>query len=155
MTQTLLPFARTVEQPGIDEAFNLKTHNGIITVQSTTGQHRTFRIRTKSGKAKFAPGKRIVELLTGPDNTSDYRGFAFVNEDRQGNAYIALWTNAKENDGKFYAGVKDILENPGKWKDKGFEFMVEGRCRKCNHVLTVPESIRSGIGPKCARGGRD
>ena len=85
----------------------------------------------------------------------DYQGFGFVNEDRQGNAYVALWTSAKTSNGHFYAGVKDILENPRKWKGKGFQFMIEGRCRKCNHTLTVPESIKSGIGPKCARGGRD
>jgi len=151
--QTILP--GFTEQPGINDAFSIKTHNGLITVKSTTGQHRTFRIRTKNNNAKFAPGKRIVELLTGPDNTSDYRGFAFINEDRLGVAYIALWGKQKESDGKFYAGVKDILENPGKWKERGFEFLVEGRCRKCNRVLTVPESIQSGIGPKCAKGGRD
>ena len=151
--QTLLP-GFTTEQPGIDDAFSIKTHNGLITVQSTTGQHRTFRIRTKKPTAHFAPGKRVVELLIGPDNTRDYQGFGFINEDRQGNAYVALWTSAKENNGTFYRGVKDILENPGKWKGRGFQFMVEGRCRKCNHVLTYPESITLGLGPECARKAR-
>lgn len=30
------------------------------------------------------------------------------------------------------------------------EFWHEGRCGRCNRLLTVPESITRGIGPECA-----
>ena len=55
------------------------TFNGIYTVTNKeTGEHRTFAVRTQKEDAKFAPGERIVALLTGPNNEDDYTGFGFV-----------------------------------------------------------------------------
>ena len=50
--------------------------NGEITLTNReTGEHRTFRIRTNKEDARFAPGERVIALLTGPDNTTSYTGF--------------------------------------------------------------------------------
>lgn len=125
--------------------FDTSTHNGCITITNpVTGQHRTFRIRTQKDAANFCPGKRIVSILEGPDNESDYRGFGFVKDDGR----IILWRKKRTS---FFEKVARMLEDPKWFMARGIEYDIEGRCRKCNRKLTVSESIRSGIGPTCAK----
>lgn len=125
------------------------THNGKFTVKSTrTGEHRTFRIRTMDKKSSFAPGKRVLDLLSGPDNENDYVGFAFVDD-----FGIHLWSKKRTEQ---YAALATMLEHLQKHEDAGrVEVYAETTCRCCNRTLTTPESVRTGIGPKCARGDRD
>jgi hypothetical protein len=41
------------------------------------------------------------------------------------------------------------------WKNQelpgGYKIHHEGRCGKCGRLLTVPESVETGIGPECAK----
>jgi hypothetical protein len=126
-----------------------KIHNGFYTLLSRhTGEHRTFRIHTQPNDSEFAPGQRILGLLTGPDNDSDYTGFAFVDE-----LGIHVWKSKRGGDGLFekYAEMIWSLELDGghsKWA-KNYQVMLDGRCVRCNRHLTSPESVRSGIGPIC------
>lgn len=122
---------------------NVLTHNGIFTITSTkTGDHRTFKIRTQPLDSNFAPGKRVLYLLTGPNNTQDYKGFAFVDDNG-----IHLWK--KSQTPQYQAFVRMLLNLT--------QFEAEGKCtvqaattcRVCNRTLTTPESIESGIGPIC------
>ncbi len=132
-------------------AFNLATHNGEITVHNrVTGAHRTFRVATQPKDSTFAPGKRIVSLLVGPDNTSDYQAFGFV--DRFGEVYC--WNKFKGTGGKRsdFERFAAILSNPAGFAARGLEFSFSGRCRVCNRPLTRPDSIARGTGPTC--GGR-
>jgi hypothetical protein len=122
--------------------FKLSTHNGKVTVVSPSGEWRTFQIRTQK-PGQWCEGKRIVALLSGPDNTSDYEPFGFVNAQGQ----IVVW---KKKRGGVFDTYANMLTAPSKWIAKGVEYMVEGHCRRCNRVLTVPSSIQSGIGPVCA-----
>lgn len=129
-----------------------KVFNGHYTIKSSkTGDHRTFKIHTQSEKAEFAPGKRIVSLLTGSENDSDesYTGFAFIDD-----LGIHIWAK-KQGEGLWekYAEMLwslalDSALSP--WAAKGFTVMGEGRCLRCNRLLTTPESVRNGIGPICA-----
>lgn len=130
-----------------------KVFNGHYTIQSAkTGDHRTFKIHTQGDKAEFAPGKRIVSLLTGSENDSDssYTGFAFIDEEG-----IHVWTK-KLNEGGLWAKYAEMIWSLAldsalsPWAAKGFTIMGEGRCIRCNRLLTTPESIKSGIGPVCA-----
>lgn len=123
---------------------NIFTHNGVLTVRSTrTGDHRTFRIRTQPNDSKFAPGERVLSMLFGPDNTSDYRGFAFVKDDR-----LVIWNKHK---GTQMEELANMLVHLDRFESKGLvEINFEGRCRKCNRALTTPESVESGIGPICS-----
>jgi hypothetical protein len=123
--------------------FSLSTHNGIITMKSLkTGEHRTFEIKTQKPDAKFMPGVRLLSILQGPDNTSDYRSIGFVNTVGQ----VILWRKHREE--LFYLWIAAALEVPERYLDK-VEFSFEGRCRRCNRLLTTPESVASGIGPVC------
>jgi hypothetical protein len=120
--------------------FSIKTHNGIITVfNSKTGGQRTFKIKTQKKDSKFAAGQRIIYLLVGPNNESDYRGFGFVN-----NYGISLWS---KNRTEQFLKFKVLLENPEKFPY--MEFHHEGKCRVCNKTLSTRESIINGIGPVC------
>lgn len=124
------------------------THNGKFTVKSTrTGEHRTFQVRTQDAKATFAPGKRVLSLLTGSNNEADYTGFAFVDD-----FGIHVWT---KNRTEQYMALARMLEHLQRHEDAGrVEVCAETTCRKCNRALTTPESVRDGIGKKCARGER-
>lgn len=133
----------------MDTLFDLKTHNGCITVENTkTGGHRTFKVSTvQEGNLK---GKRIVALLYGPDNESDYRGFAFVKEDGS----ISVWSKYRSTSVDVarsqYEVFAHMLMRPDAFEELGAVYHFEGRCRVCNRKLTTPESIQSGIGPVCA-----
>lgn len=121
--------------------FDLRSHNGTITVQSLkTGEHRTFKVSTVRHGA--LEGKRIVSMLVGADNENDYQGFGFV-DDRG----ISVWQRKRTS---FFETVANMLAFPDNWQDKA-RFLFEGRCRRCNRKLTHPESIDSGIGPECAK----
>ena len=127
---------------------NICTHNGYLTVLSTaTGAHRTFRIATQAADAKFAPGRRVVSLLTGPDNTDNYRGFGFLDVagDRP---RITVWKKCR---GEQFDALARMLEDLPAHEAAGrVRANLDARCRKCNRHLTTPESVASGIGPICA-----
>ncbi len=131
--------------------------NGTFTIENTeTTEHRTFQIKTQKPDAKFAPGSRIVSLLDGPDNWSNYRGFAFVRDDGKG---IAVWRSKRhENPEKssafeVYADMLSHffgLSSDRDWTEMGYEMTKSLKCSVCNRKLTHPESLRTGIGPICA-----
>lgn len=134
----------------------LRIFNGRYTIKNRdTGEHRTMEIKTQAQDAKFAAGQRILSLLTGPNNEADYTGFAFVNE-----GGIQVWKSKRAPAGpktqwEWYAEILWSLALDGgfsRFADR-YEFLMEGRCVRCNRVLTEPESIKTGIGPICA--GRD
>lgn len=133
--------------------------NGYLTLHNRkTGEHRTFRIRTQKKNARFAPGKRVISLLTGPDNTSHYQQFGFVDEHG-----IHVWDKLKgekvwhrktcyrKSKYEWFAimlwGV--ATDSSSNWA-RDYELLIEGRCIICNRLLTEPTSIKSGVGPVCA-----
>ena len=124
--------------------FGLETHNGTITVSNpATGQHRRFRVRTQKEDARFAPGSRIVGMLTGPNNERDYTGFGFVQPD----GTIKVWAKHRGTQMDRFARM---LERPQHESEMfGLVFDWEARCRKCGRKLTDPISLTLGIGPTC------
>jgi len=117
--------------------------NGVYTVHSPTGEHRTFNVET------WRTGERAISILAGPDNTSDYVTFGFVLSSK-----IALW---KKMDKPFYRQCAKMLWDLAKngensaYAQKGVKLLLVKHCLRCNRVLTTPGSIQSGIGPECAR----
>lgn len=138
------------------EQFDLSKHNGMITISNpSTGNHRTFKISTvQEGDLK---GKRIVSLLIGPEREahSNWKGFGFVveNNDRDAmlsslTARVAVWKRCR---GSEFEKLGRLLEQPIHYAQKhGLEYLIEARCQRCNRALTVPESIKTGLGPVCA-----
>ena len=126
--------------------------NGAFTIRNReTGDHRTFQVKTQKATARFAPKSRVVSLLTGPDNGTDYFLFGFVNADK-----IAVWRRYQGLNGKSaYDWYADMLwglaTDPDSEWHKTYDLMIEKRCVRCNRRLTHPTSIETGIGPECAK----
>lgn len=117
-------------------------HDGYYTVVFAPDDRVTVRIHTQPKDANFAPGEQVASYLCGPENTADYKGFAFVKP-----TTFNLWKRFKEN-GRLEKAMRTLMQDP---ITAGEAFALEsGRCWRCNHLLTVPASIHRGLGPKCA-----
>jgi len=123
-----------------------KINNGTFTlINKETATYITLKIHTAlKGGLK---GKRIVSKLIGPDNTSSYKGFAFVND----NDGIIVWNNQRTQKNWQVVKILRSLSIEGKssrYYDK-VEMVLSKRCMRCNRKLTTPESLELGIGPFC------
>jgi hypothetical protein len=134
--------------------------NGVYTLQNQAGGHRTFKIWTKQGGN--LEGKRMVALLTGPDNEESFTAFGFVND----NGTIYVWKNHQSS--KLFVYFAKLLREAGRayqakygsnpeaqaeisleLMTRTYSCLISRRCMKCNRPLTDPESIRTGMGPTC------
>lgn len=116
--------------------------NGIYTLSFPCGTHRAFRVFTKPENSKFAPGKRIIALLIGPDNTEDYDPFGFVDDEG-----IHVWKRFKNQRQAEYADLLWLLATG--CEADGHSLLISKRCLRCNRTLTDPLSLELGIGPTC------
>jgi hypothetical protein len=119
-------------------------YDGIYTVETPDG-HRTFLVRTQAQDADFAPGKTVMSYLSGPDNSKDYTGFAFVVHRADGSS-INVWKRHRDNE----ALVRDVLL----FSQDVENALVAAHCSACHRILTVPASIFRGLGPDCAKKGK-
>lgn len=127
--------------------FDVLRYNCVVTMENTNkGTHRTFMVRTiQEGETFGNPGDRVLAMLTGPDRSDpkNWRNLGFVSEERG----IYLFRNIFQD--AFFQTIRDMLINPVKWEAKGVAFLMMTFCRRCNRPLTVPASIKSGLGPIC------
>lgn len=121
--------------------------NATLTFKSTaTGTRFTFKIRRADGEDVKRPW--FVKVLTGPSNSDDYTYLGTIFADghfRHGqkskiapsapSAQAFAWAWKKIEAGTLPASL---------------EVWHEGRCGRCGRLLTVPESVASGLGPECA-----
>lgn len=133
--------------------------NGCYTIENTrTLRHRTFLIKTQLKNSPFAPGERIVSLLTKPDNQDkeSFVSFGFVKDNG-----ILLWRKYRGAKGRptEWEKLANILwhlsgagTGPGKQQLEAMGLVLhsEKNCIRCNRRLTTPDSIKAGIGPVCA-----
>lgn len=118
--------------------------NAIFTVANQE-KHYTFKI-TKKDNYPF-----LINLLSGPDNESDYTyvGVYIPNMYR-----VKLTAKSKFKDES--VPVKAVRWAINKVVEKaelpeGYSIQHEGKCCRCGRTLTTPDSINRGIGPECAR----
>lgn len=111
--------------------------------------HYTWKVRSKKNLPYL-----FVSLLTGPDNTSDYKYLGLLWPETG----LVTLTSGSHFDNKSLAVrlLRRICENL--WNGTGYRIDMsgyklhhEGRCCKCGRLLTVPSSIESGIGPECGK----
>lgn len=116
---------------------------GTITSHLKDGSHYTYRVRDFSPDVREGrkEPRLVVELLTGPDNSRSYTGFAFV-----GFSGPVVWHRLKDTDYSVHVRRLD-----GRTDDV-VQWLQAGKCMRCGRKLTTPESIADGIGPVC--GGR-
>ena len=115
----------------------------------TTGNRFTYKV-TDLRRIDPRAEKEIyfVKVLTGADNTNDYRFIGSVQ--KNGHLFYKHSNKAKITEEaqsvkafKWFLGIaqKEIPEFIGVYH--------EGRCGRCGKTLTVPESIEAGFGPEC------
>ncbi len=129
------------------ETGNIVIPNGCFTINNIDkSTHRTVKIHT--AQRGNLEGKRIISLLVGPDNNSNYSGFGFVNDDGK----ISVWR--KHNGSRTMVWIAQFIAakfSGQEFDHPGLELLVEQRCLRCNRRLTTPESIKAGIGPECIK----
>ena len=122
--------------------------NSIFTLRSQkTGAWYTYKARM----SKKTEGKSLVyfvSLLTGQNNEEDYSYIGILGDDKKFH-----WTKKSTVE----LGSPSIMAL--KWVTDHLavgtmppmaEIWHHGRCGRCGRLLTVPESVASGLGPDCA-----
>lgn len=127
-------------------------YNGIYTITSTTGEHRTFRISTPDIKKDEKVTIRFASLLTGPNNTQDYTSFALLTEQEEFKVFKKYKDHLMFN--KHVKLLNDIFKENSQYIKLGFKIHVSRNCMRCNRVLTVESSVTLGFGPICATQGK-
>lgn len=125
--------------------------NAIFTVHNDKGEHYTYRVRKKEQKGTWGT-KWFVQLLTGPNNRSDYQ-YLGVLEPNSGTIRTTRASKLPPSSipMKVVNWALGRIVWPKRW-DKlpnGYGIIHEGRCGRCGRLLTTPESVSIGIGPEC------
>lgn len=119
-----------------------------FTLENTSkGTHLTYRVSA----CKDKPGLFFVSVLTGSDNTNSYTYLGTIRDgvyEHGRKSTISASAPSAKAFTLFYTLVSKQYPFP-----PSLAYHHEGRCGRCGRVLTVPESLRSGIGPECARSG--
>lgn len=108
-----------------------------------TGTRFTYKVTAKEGKPAF------VSLMTGSDNEGDfeYLGTIFNEKSFSHGRKSRIAQDAPS--AKAFAWVWAQVQNGV--IPESLEVWHEGRCGRCGRVLTVPESIATGLGPECVK----
>ena len=100
----------------------------------------TFRVRSRKNSEWYR-----IERLYGDDNTKDYRTIG-VFTIKDGLVYTKFnHYGSAESQIKYFLNV---LWGSLKWPATMYMY-PSGRCARCGRLLTTPESIKTGFGPKC------
>jgi hypothetical protein len=129
-------------------AFALAGKARLTLVSRRTGARFTYQVT--AGKSDGAP--HFVALLSGPNNTDDYRFLGTIFSGPNGGSYrhgrkSPIGPEAPSAKAFAWAWAKLAAgEVPSE-----LEVWHEGCCGRCGRALTVPESIEAGLGPECAK----
>lgn len=147
----------SLDRVGLSKEF-LLAGRAIFTVVNPKGERYTFRIKKKVFKddVPSAPVPAyqertmfFVQLLTGPENTHDYTYVGVLQPD----GHVALTSASRFNATSVPYRVADWVCRKitrQEFLPAGYEVLHAGRCGRCGRLLTVPESIKTGLGPECA-----
>jgi hypothetical protein len=134
-----------LEDPATVREFVLAGNARVTLVSRKTGTRFTYRVR-QPGKDK----PHFVQLLTGSDNTDSYEFFGTIFEGRRfqhsRRSRISLEAPSVVAWRWFWGHLMSHHQLPA-----ALEVWHEGRCGRCGRALTVPSSIKMGIGPECAQ----
>jgi hypothetical protein len=112
--------------------------NSTVTFLNSETENRfTYRVKKAKDSNLF-----FVSVLTGPDQYS-YLGTVSNGNYKHGKK--SNLTNAQSE--KVFSYVLNKLKTES--LPECIEVWHEGKCGKCNRLLTVPSSIENGIGPEC------
>jgi hypothetical protein len=126
--------------------------NAYFTLRNASrGTRLTFRFNKPKQKRTDATAPVFASVLSGPENTNDYQ---FVGTFFQSDKQITYRHGARSRVGTGAPSARTIA-----WLAQHMitqrelppevEFYHAGRCGRCGKMLTVPESITTGLGPVC------
>jgi hypothetical protein len=126
------------------EKFILAGRATFTIVSLKTSTRFTYRVKVCENDASL----HFVQVLTGPDNTADYRYLGII---RRG-VFFHTKKSSIAPTAPCAVAFAWFWRNTVSRADIGglAEIHHEGRCGRCGRLLTVPESIQSGFGPECA-----
>lgn len=141
-------------EPGRLTGENLRTFilagNATFTAKSLrTSKHFTYKLSQRLTQlGELTPF--FVEVLTGSDNETDFKYFGTIFLDRMNFVFNKKKSAISENapSVRAFAFIWPLFMS-----DKlpaYIEIWHEGRCGCCGRKLTTPESLETGIGPRCA-----
>ncbi len=110
-------------------------------VSKKSGSRFTYRIKASDDGSIF-----FIQVMTGSDNESSFSYAGIVNNN-------SLTTFLQTKKSKINVNAPSIKAFSWYIKHIGHplvEFYHAGKCGKCGRSLTVPESIKIGLGPVCA-----
>lgn len=117
-----------------------------------TGGRFTFNViapRKAGGGKDLRADVRFVKVLTGANNENDYQflGTIFVRDGQyRHSGKSRIGPDAKS--AQAFAWLWPLMFIGAGWSP--VEIHHQGRCGRCGRSLTVPSSVRSGLGPICA-----
>lgn len=120
----------------------------IFTV-SNGDERYTYRVtRKESTNPRFPNDTFFIGYLAGSDNTSSYSYLGVVTEAGEVKLTKASKAAADSKVAKVAAwALRQVWSQAA--LPAGYEIMHAGRCGRCGRLLTVPESIETGLGPEC------
>ena len=122
-----------------------------FTVQSEkTGAWRTFRLGRSKPNDRFPKPALFATLLAGPDNTNSFVYIGMINEQT---GELRLTGKSRRTDASPDVQILRFLLKHV-WSDMVLPNATvthAGHCGRCGRLLTVPESLKTGIGPECAK----
>ncbi len=126
--------------------------NAVFTLENeATGKRFTYKVVRRAcddGLVRY-----FVNLLAGPDNVTNYNYMGMFLEGSKLGLMTTKGSRVTEKAISFqaFAWMHRILMDPERREfPEGVKIYHEGRCGRCGRRLTVPESIKSGLGPECA-----
>jgi hypothetical protein len=120
--------------------------------ETKPAKHYTYKVKKQKDRKKPGQFIWIVQLLTGPDNTSSYTYLGVLNPVT---GAVYLGGKSSYNDDSQPVRVIRWAFNDYIWPNRelpmGYTAWHEGKCGRCGRALTVPRSISLGIGPECEK----
>jgi len=129
--------------------FNTPRNPDNPTADEDADDYVTLRLKTPiQGNFK---GRQIAAYLSGPDNNSNYTGFATVDGSA---AHVWQRFTASPTFHRPIAALSVLLNmDPDTQQLAGLAYALRsGNCYRCGRTLTVPASLYRGMGPICAQG---
>jgi hypothetical protein len=125
----------------------VRAGNAYLTLRSAkTGTRYTYRVRRKKEDDR-AP--LFVSVLYGPNNETDYQYIGSVFDGFTFRTTAASRLPSDATPVKAFGYFARALQHDQ--IPDNLEVWHEGRCGRCGRTLTVPESIKTGLGPECAK----
>lgn len=127
-----------------------------------TAGRATFTVTSRKTGARFTyrvsatdddPSRFFVAVLTGPDNGHNYTYAGMLHLGVRGNLTARQTRGSKvSGTAASWCGFRWLIGMVDAGRDVAAQAEIdhEGACGRCGRALTVPESIRSGLGPVCA-----